>query len=201
MPIKDMIKNWKTEIMTIPNLLSLLRLLLIPVYVIIYLNATETWHYYLSAVVLAVSCITDMVDGYIARRYNMITNLGKLLDPVADKATQFALTLCLASRFWMMYLMILVFVVKESFQLIACGLNLRNGKGLDGALFSGKVCTTVLFVTMTLMVMLPEMSVLTGNLMSAIDTVFLLIAFGDYAIAYYGKQSMVVELFPQKNEE
>ena len=201
MPIKEWIKNWKTEIRTIPNLLSLLRLLLIPVYVIIYLNATETWHYYLSAVVLAISCVTDMIDGYIARRYNMITNLGKFLDPVADKATQFALILCLASRFWMMYLMILVFVIKESFQLVACGLNLRKGKGLDGALFSGKVCTTVLFVTMTLMIMLPELSVFTGNLMIAIDTVFLLIAFGDYAMAYYGKESMVVELFPSNNND
>ena len=199
MPIKELVKNWKTEILTIPNLLSLLRLLLIPVYVIIYLNATETWHYYASTVILVISCATDMIDGYIARQYNMITNLGKLLDPVADKATQFALILCLASRFWMMYLMMLVFVVKESFQLVACGLNLRKGKALDGALFSGKVCTTVLFVTMTLMIMLPELNILTGNLMIALDTVFLLIAFGDYVMAYYGKESLVVELFPSND--
>ena len=200
MPVKEWVKDWKTEIFTIPNILSFLRLLLIPIYVSIYLNATETWHYYMATAVLAVSCLTDMVDGYIARRFNMISNFGKLLDPVADKATQLALILCLASRFWMMYLMLIVFLIKEFFQLIACGLSLRNGKALDGALMSGKVCTTVLFVTMLLMVMIPTMSDLSGNLMCAIDIVFLLIAFGDYVMAYYGQESMVVDIF-EKNKK
>lgn len=196
MPIKEWMKEWKKEILTIPNLLSLLRLALIPVYVVIYLNATEMWHYYVSAAILAVSCLTDMVDGLIARRFNMITNLGKILDPVADKATQFALILCLASRYWMMYLLIILFVVKEGFQLIAGGLNLRKGKMLDGALFSGKACTTVMFVSMILMVMFPSMDALTGNLLIALDIVFMLIAFGDYIMAYYGKQTMVRDLIP-----
>lgn len=201
MPIKEWMKDWKKEILTIPNLLSLLRLLMIPVYVVIYLNATELWHYYLSAAILAISCLTDMVDGQIARRFNMITNLGKILDPVADKATQFALILCLASRYWMMYLLIVLFVVKEGFQLIAGGLNLRKGKMLEGALLSGKVCTTVMFVSMILMVMLPSMEALTGNLLIAIDIVFMLIAFGDYIMAYYGKQTMVKDLFPKEKTE
>lgn len=200
MPIKELIKDWKAEILSIPNILSVLRLLMIPIYVMIYLNATEIWHYYMAAAVLAVSCLTDMVDGIIARRFNMITKLGKLLDPVADKATQFALILCLASRFWMMYLMIVVFVVKETFQLVACGMNLRHGKALEGALLSGKVCTTVLFVTMILMVLIPTMPELSGNLMIAIDTVFLLIAFGDYVMAYYGQKSLVVDIFAQDNK-
>ena len=55
--------DWKKEILTIPNLLSLFRLVLIPVYVAIYLNATENWHYYLSASILALSCITDLWTG------------------------------------------------------------------------------------------------------------------------------------------
>lgn len=196
MPIKEWLKDWKTEIATIPNLLSLIRLLMIPVYVTIYLNATETWHYYMAAAILALSCLTDMADGIIARRFNMITKLGKLLDPIADKATQFALILCLASRYWLMILMVLVFLAKEIFQLVAVGVNLRKGKMLDGALMSGKVCTTVMFTTMILMVMLPELEVLTGNLMIAIDIVFLLIAFGDYILAFYGDD--MVDVFPDK---
>lgn len=201
MPIKEWMKDWKKEILTIPNLLSLLRLAMIPVYVVIYLNATELWHYYVSAAILALSCLTDMVDGQIARRFNMITNLGKILDPVADKATQFALILCLASRYWMMYLLIVLFIVKEGFQLIAGGLNLRRGKMLEGALFSGKLCTTVMFVSLILMVMLPSMDALTGNLLIALDIVFMLIAFGDYIMAYYGKQTMVKDLFPAGETE
>ena len=79
------IKNWKTEILTIPNLLSLFRLALIPVYISIYLGARSNSDYFLAASILAVSCLTDMIDGKIARHFNMITNLGKLLDPIADK--------------------------------------------------------------------------------------------------------------------
>ena len=201
MPIKEWLKDWRTEIVTIPNILSLIRLLMIPVYVLIYLNATEVWHYYLSAAILALSCLTDMADGIIARRFNMITKLGKLLDPVADKATQFALILCLASRYWLMYLLIVVFLAKEIFQLVAVGLNLRKNKMLDGALMSGKVCTTVMFTTMILMVMLPELDVFTGNLMISIDIVFLLIAFGDYFMAFYGGDDIMVDVFPEQKSK
>lgn len=194
--------DWKKEILTIPNLLSLFRLVLIPVYVTIYLNATEIWHYYVAAAILAVSCLTDLVDGYVARSFNMISNLGKLLDPIADKATQFALILCLATRYHAMIILICLFVIKEGFQLVAMGLNLRKGKALEGALMSGKVCTTVLFTTLIFMVMLPGMPADIGNLMICIDIVFLLIAFGDYITAYYGKQSKVADLkFHTKDEE
>ena len=193
--------DWKKEIMTIPNLLSLFRLVLIPVYVSIYLNATELWQYYLAAFILAVSCLTDLVDGYIARQFNMISNLGKLLDPIADKATQLALTLCLSTRYGAMIFLIILFLLKETFQLVALAMNLRKGKALDGALMSGKVCTTVLFVTLILMVMLPEMPKDIGNLMICLDIVFLLIAFGDYVMAYYGKDSKVEDVKIYKKDE
>ena len=91
-------ENLKKEILTIPNLLSMFRLILIPVYISIYLNARNSSDYFLSAAILAVSCLTDLIDGKIARHFNMITNVGKLLDPLADKLTQFALILCLSSR-------------------------------------------------------------------------------------------------------
>ena len=84
-------KNLKKEIFTIPNLLSLFRLVLIPVYVVIYLNARAPEDYFLAGGILAVSCLTDLVDGKIARHFNMISTVGKVLDPVADKSTQFTL--------------------------------------------------------------------------------------------------------------
>ena len=84
------IKDWKKEILTIPNLLSLFRLLLIPVYVSIFLNASVPAHYYRSGSILALSCLTDLIDGKIARRFNMISRVGQVLDPLADKITQFS---------------------------------------------------------------------------------------------------------------
>ena len=147
------VKNWKKDILTIPNLLSLFRLILIPVYMVIYLNAQNQADYYLAGGILAVSCLTDLVDGQIARHFNMISTVGKILDPLADKLTQFALIVCLAVRYPILWLLICLFVVKESFQLIAGFLTLRKGKMLTGALFTGKICTTLLFITLIVLVL------------------------------------------------
>lgn len=191
------IKNWKKEILTIPNLLSLFRLLLIPVYIIIYLNAKDANHYYLSAGILAVSCITDLIDGKIARRFNMISTVGKILDPLADKATQFALIVCLAMRYPMLRHLVVLFVIKESFQLIAGGFALKNGMMLDGALLAGKVCTTVLFVSLILLIMIPEMHPDIVTLITAIDILFMLVSFVNYILAYFGKNKKIHEI-PQQ---
>ncbi len=176
--------EWKKEILSIPNLLSLFRLLLIPVYATIYLNAAENWHYIVAGVILAISCITDMLDGFIARRFNMITHVGMILDPIADKATQLTLILCLASRYAAMWFVIVLFLIKETFQFSIGAVYLKKGKMLDGALISGKVCTTVLFTSFTLLVLLPGMEVSLANILIAMDFVFMLIAFGDYFMAY-----------------
>ena len=179
------VKNWKKDIFTIPNLLSLFRLLLIPVYIVIYLNAEDAADYYLAAGILTVSCLTDLIDGKIARHFNMITSLGKLLDPVADKATQFALILCLTMKHKVLRYIMALFILKESFQLIAGGILLRKKRMLKGALISGKVCTTVLFISLILMVMLPELNNRIINIIAIIDLVFMLVAFIEYVAAYF----------------
>ncbi len=188
------IRNWKKDICTVPNLLSLFRLLLIPVYIYIYLNASVPEHYLLAAAILAVSCLTDLVDGKIARKFNMISTLGKFLDPLADKATQLSLILCLAMRHPALWALMVLFVIKEGFQLIAMIITLRRGKALDGALMSGKICTTVLFVTLIIMVLLPGLSTAAANTMTGICFVFMVIAFVDYIRAYYGKDKKIYDL-------
>ena len=181
--------NWKREIFTIPNLLSLFRLALIPVYIVMYLNAKTSLDYYLSAGILTLSCLTDMFDGQIARRFNMISNIGKILDPLADKLTQFALVICLAVRYPIMWAVIVLFVVKETFQLIALGVSIRKGRVLKGALLSGKICTTILFVSLVFLVMFHSMDMLIVNIITAVDFLVLLYAFIDYVVAYYKKDS------------
>lgn len=178
------IKDWKKEVFTIPNLLSLFRLVLIPVYVLIYLKARTASDYYVAAGILAVSCLTDLIDGKIARHFHMISNLGKILDPLADKATQFTLILCLAFKHPFLWWVVALFVIKESFQLIAGGINLKKGKMLKGAQMSGKICTTVLFVSLILMVMIPTLPEAVIMILGAVDFVMLSIAFVDYLITY-----------------
>ena len=175
-----LIKDWKKDLFTIPNLLSLFRLAPIPVYVIIYLND----YYFISAAILAVSCLTDLIDGKIARQFNMVSAVGKILDPLADKATQFALILCLSVEYPLLWCLTCCFVIKEGFQLIAGSINLRKGIMLKGALMSGKICTTVLFLSLIFMILVPNLHYLTVLIITIVDLVFMLIAFLDYCITY-----------------
>ena len=187
-------KNWKKDILNIPNLLSLFRLALIPIYVYIYLNANEPREYWLAGAILAVSCLTDMVDGKIARKYNMITPLGKLLDPIADKFTQLILTICLSLRYPVMRPVLILFLAKESFQFFAALLNYRKGKALDGALMAGKICTTVLFSSFTVLVFIPNMNPVIVAFIGLADCACLLIAFINYIFAFCGKHAKVHDI-------
>lgn len=188
------IKNWKRDFFTIPNILSLFRLTLIPVYAGLYLNATEKYQFILAGTILTISCLTDMIDGKIARKYGMITTLGKVLDPLADKLTQLTLTICLSMKYPVLYPVLSLFVKKELFQLVLGIVFLRRGKMLPGALMAGKVCTTVLFVSLILLVFMPDMSHGTVTLIAAVDSIFLMISFVSYALAYLGTNAKVQDV-------
>ena len=190
------IKDWKKELFTIPNALSLFRLVLIPIYILIYLQASpdRPENYYIAGGILAISCLTDLVDGKVARHFNMISTVGKVLDPLADKATQFALIVCLTIKHPVLLHLVVLFVVKESFQLIAGLFTLRKGKILTGALLTGKISTTVLFISLILMVLMPEMDPIIVNWITLIDGIVLLIAFVDYIRVYYKQDSNMEDI-------
>ena len=194
------IQNWKKQIFTVPNILSLFRLLLIPVYIHIYVNAQTTADYHLAAAILAVSCLTDAVDGQIARRFNMITVVGKVLDPLADKITQFTLIICLAMRHPVMWSIIGLFVAKELFQFTAGYIIVRHGRILKGAQISGKICTTVLFTSLTLLVLMPDIHPNWVVGITITDGLFLLIAFVDYIFVYIRKSDELTEKLPTEEE-
>lgn len=71
--------------MNLPNKLTILRLILIPVFAAVFFITAIPYNYVISACVFAIAAFTDFLDGYIARKYNLVTNLGKFLDPIADK--------------------------------------------------------------------------------------------------------------------
>ena len=137
----------KKDILTIPNLLTFLRILLIPVYAVLYMKAVAMRDYLISAAVLAVSAITDMADGIIARKCKMRSRLGIMLDPFADKLTQGVIMLCLTLRHREILPLLIFFVIKEGFMFVMGCRLLKQKKMLDGALLTGKICTTVLFVS------------------------------------------------------
>ncbi len=81
--------------MNLPNKLSILRIIMVPVFVVFYF-IRESWTTYLALAIFILASITDFLDGYIARKYNLVTDLGKLLDPIADKILVCAALFCVA---------------------------------------------------------------------------------------------------------
>lgn len=186
---RTMMKSMKKkEIFTIPNILSILRLVLIPVYSYVYLNAKSTQQYRLAACIFIFSSATDMLDGFIARKFNMISRLGKILDPIADKATQGIIMLCLGIRYNSMWILFAFFVIKEGFMTVMGIINIRKGKILNGAKFSGKICTTVLFICMSVLIFFPSLSQKGVNSLIIISAFFMLFSFMSY-ISFYIKHS------------
>lgn len=71
--------------MNIANKLTLLRILLIPVFIVVFYLGTGYWNYYAAALIFIGASVTDLFDGRLARKHNIVTNFGKLMDPIADK--------------------------------------------------------------------------------------------------------------------
>lgn len=105
----------KDQVLTIPNLLSVIRLALIPLIVWLYIGKQE---YSAAVAVILISGATDIIDGFIARKFNMVSDLGKILDPVADKLTQATVILCLTVKYRWMRGLIVLFVVSSSTTII-----------------------------------------------------------------------------------
>lgn len=143
---------------TIPNLLGYFRLLLIPVFAWMYLCADETRDYLLAAVVIGISGLTDLFDGKIARRFDQITELGKILDPLADKLTLGVIIICLAVRYPEVWFLAGLFLIKEGFMAVMGMLLLKkNGRKLDGAKWFGKICTAVSYLVLFLLIVLSDL--------------------------------------------
>lgn len=153
----------KKDIVSIPNLMGYFRVLLIPVFCWLYLTAQSTRDYLLAAIVVLVSSLTDLFDGMVARKFNMVTELGKIVDPVADKLTHAALAVCLAVRYPLMWVLIALMAVKEGYMAVMGIIFLKKGTMLNGAKWFGKICTASLFVGLMVLFLFPYLPTLAVN--------------------------------------
>lgn len=128
--------------MNIPNMLSLLRIALTPLFVLFYMQGEQGT----SMLLLAVAALSDMLDGAIARRFDMITPLGKVLDPVADKLLQLAMLLCLLERSPRLSWLLALHVLRELSLLGLGALAYRQSGVLIGAHWYGKLCTALMYL-------------------------------------------------------
>lgn len=172
----NMDSPYKNKIITIPNILSVFRILLLPFFVTLYLQAETNWEFLRSTIVLAISALTDLADGRIARKFNMISELGKVLDPIADKLTHITIAFCLCWRFPQMIYVLILLVIKELSMMIMAlyGTFRKNKKIWDSAQWYGKVCTTIVFVVFIALVLFPTMPAALANILMIICAVGLI---------------------------
>ncbi len=143
----------KKEIFSIPNILCYIRILLVPVFLYTFFILDHPHAHMISAGVLILSSLSDFLDGFIARKFDMITELGKLIDPIADKLTQIVVALTLAYTYPSFWTLVAIIIVKDSMLLIG-GLVVykKKHKHLAQAEFPGKIATAVFFVVSILLI-------------------------------------------------
>ena len=156
--VKDLFDNWNT----IPNWLCFLRIALIPVFSVLFIK-----EYYIAAfITMMVAAVTDLLDGKIARKYDMVSNLGKILDPIADKLSQIAIEIILLYKFWntvptLKYVLFL-FIFKELLMVAGGALLMAKGMRPVAAEFWGKLATTVFYIFMILIIAIGPNGALVG---------------------------------------
>ena len=175
-------QNIRKQIFTIPNLLSFLRLCMIPLIIWLYCSQEN---YALTAAMLVLSGITDTVDGFIARRFNMVTDIGKALDPIADKLTQASVMFCLLTRFQMMLIPLLLLIFKELCNgIMSLVVIKKTGKDCC-ADWHGKVCTWLLYAMMFLHIVWFDIPREWSTVFISICVIMMTVSFGLYMIRNY----------------
>lgn len=172
-------KKTISDIITIPNILSFIRILLIPVMIWLYIvHGKYLW----TAFVLVISALTDITDGFIARRFNTVSDLGKALDPIADKLTQIFMMICLISRFRLLCVPAILLALKEIVT-GAMGLAVINKTGfVPYAKWYGKLTTVVLYATIFLHTVWFDIPALYSDISVTACVIVMLLSFTLYFI-------------------
>ncbi|MFA6829750.1 MAG: CDP-alcohol phosphatidyltransferase family protein [Bacilli bacterium] len=144
----------KEDLFLLPNVLCYLRIILILAFLIVYfcplsILGNSLANIYIASYIMAIAVYTDFLDGFIARKFSLKSNIGQILDPIADKLSQFAIALAITIRFYQypsILLLLIAFVLKEAWMLISVILLARKNRSFGGAKLYGKVATFITYV-------------------------------------------------------
>ena len=131
----------------VPNMITSLRFFLVPIFIAVFYSSSENSLLY-ATLIFALAGITDMLDGYIARKYDLVTKLGIALDPLADKLMQLTVLITFTTKGYIPLWAIIIIGIKEVLMIIG-GLILYHGKSnmaIPANVF-GKLATVVFYVT------------------------------------------------------
>ena len=173
----------KRKIFTLPNIISFFRILLVPVFLYVYHMDIQSKSLYLGAI-LIVSGISDMADGRIARKFDMVSELGKVLDPIADKLTQLSLLLCLLTKYAVARIVFGIFLTKEIL-VAAVGYKVIRMQGKnEGAKWYGKVSTVIFYVVTIVLVIFDGISEVCANALLMTSGAAIIAAFCGYMLLF-----------------
>lgn len=172
----------KEQVFTIPNFMGFFRLALIPFIIWTYLRA----EYLISGMLVVVSALTDILDGFIARRFNMISELGKVLDPICDKLTHGALMICLLTRYLFLWPLFVLLAVKELSMFAMGSAAVRRRGAVQSAKWYGKLCTVVLEGIMIVLILFPDLPEDTVYILGAVCAAAMLFSLTMYSIFWIG---------------
>ena len=171
--------------MNLPNKLTIFRVILIPVFIIALMSGIipEPVNRYVGVVIFCVASFTDYLDGHISRKYNLVTNFGKFMDPLADKLLVSSALICMIELGFLPAWIVIIIISREfiitGFRLIAA-----EGGLVIAASWWGKIKT----VTQMLMIILVLLGVggIIGNILIILATVFTVISGVDYIVKNIG---------------
>ncbi len=129
--------------MNLPNILTSLRFLMIPAFVYYFFSDNE-YGILIAGAIFIVAGLTDILDGYLARKFNQITDFGKLMDPAADKLMQVTAFVCLFVKGLVPLWMTIIIFIKEASMVLIGGLLYRGGTVVSANRY-GKIASTVFY--------------------------------------------------------
>ena len=183
--------NKKSEYFTIPNLMGYFRILLVPIFLWLFVKSEHTAgynvYYWLMLVTIGVSGLTDFFDGRVARKFNQVTDWGKMLDPIADKITIGAIIVALAIKYPIVLAMVALYIVKEGYMSIVGMILLKKGQKIEGAMWYGKVCTFATYVIIIVLLVVKEMPQIWVDILVYVNMAIMLFTFIMY-IPYHIKK-------------
>ncbi len=179
---------YSKKILTIPNILSFLRIILAVLFFAISFQYGIDRKRTELVTILLISALTDFLDGKIARKFNMISEFGKLIDPIADKLTQGVLLLSVCREYTAGKIVFILFMIKETYMCIM-GLKTIAVTGYnDGAMWYGKINTIVFYAVMVILFLFPAIPDIAGEAMITVCGIFMTMALVLYAKHYKALQ-------------
>jgi cardiolipin synthase len=160
------------------------RMILVVVYMVLFYRTMFGAPYWPVIATIIISGLTDFFDGKIARKFNMVTEWGKMLDPIADKITIGAIILSLSFKYKIVMAMVVLYIIKEGFMAIAGILSIKKGHKIEGAMWYGKVCTFGTYIILIALLLFPNMNIQVTNILVAVNMAIMIFTLINY-ISYY----------------